>query len=290
MRLAPLLLLPLLAATPAPPPAPATPTAAPAPRTDGTRFRFVQKTESRTSRGPSSRELRGKVLLGADGRFRIDFEKGMGMVTDGAWMVSGDGGRTIDLVFPPDEARRRPKGTIARVDVAATMEAVGAAMKDMQGFAKFSASAPVVRVTRAPGTVTLLGLPARKTTVEISYRLDTTFQGATTSIRTRSVTDYWMTEALGDWALPMLDGRLGLRTGFPEIDRILEAEGRELRGLPLKMKGTTETTDSAGNTTNSDQTLMVLDLRREKKIDPSSFRLPDDYRTIDPVSLLTLTR
>ncbi len=255
---------------------------------NGVTFRFVQKMESTTPRGPTARELRGKTAL-RPGSFRIDFEKGLGLLQDGCWLVSTDGGKSLSLVLPPDPSKKRLRGSVARVDLEATVEAAGEAMKDMKGFMSFRATTPRIQVKVDPQPVFLLGLETRRTTIEVAYQLETSIQGVTRSMKISSTSDYWMTGAFGDAPLPLLDGRSALRTGYPDVDRILKAEAGSLKGLPLKMKSHSETTDPDGKTTSTESSLMVVDLKRVD-IPNDLFAVPESYRLIEPLSLLGLAR
>jgi len=252
----------------------------------GLTFRFVDKSESTTPHGPSAREIRGRVAID-HGRFRVDFERGLGLIQDGCWMISTDGGKTVSFVRPPDVEKGRAKGTIAQIDVDETLKAAGEVIEGMGGVVGFKTTNPKVVVNVDPMPVKILGYKARKTTLEISYSLVTNIQGITHTTKTRSVTDYWTTDVFGDLKIPLLDGRTSLRTGQEAVDKLLEAQAKALRGLPLKMKSRTDVTDSNGKTASTDASLQLIDVK-EVDVPEATYSLPDGYDTSRPLSVLAL--
>ena len=256
----------------------------------GMSFRFVQTMESETPNGTNLRQIRGKVTLAKD-RIRIDFDEAMGLLQDGTFVVSSDGGRTLALVRPPNPAKGRAKGAFARVDLDAVAEVAREAMSGKgSGLYKFEAREPKVTVTEDPAPVTLLGLPARKSTVDVSWALEASVQGVTSRTKTHTVADYWSTDAMPVPSLPLLGGVDLFRTGRKEVDEPVAQEGSKLRGVPLKILAKSEVraeTPRGARVTTTQSKYLASEVKKIE-VEPSKFEVPDGYRELDAVAALSL--
>lgn len=197
------------------------------------------------------------------------------LLTEGAYLLTSDGGRTVYLVDPDDK-------TIATFDPAKMLASMGSMFKAMGPMVKLSVSNPQVeKLAQEPGPE-MHGLATTHYRYRTTYDLEVRVMGMGQKSSNETVTDTWATTALGGAAgFDAYLRREPPRSGIDDLDRLIEAEvAKGITGVPLKTVTATVSKDQKGRETRSTTTMEVTSLRQET-IPAATFALPSGYERVE---------
>jgi len=201
-----------------------------------------------------------KMIVSAhiDGeRGRIEFQESTGnpILSEGTYLVTEDGARTIYLVNPEEK-------TYSAWDLDAMLRFAGSMMEGMGGLMKMEFSEPQVEKLLDEDGGIRQGLPVRHLRYRTTYTLNIKVLGMKRSTATETLQDLWVTDSLGDAALGAWLRDDPPTTGNEELDRLIRAEFEKAQGYPLKSETVTKNRDEKGKVTTSRTVMEVTELDR----------------------------
>ena len=231
-------------------------------------YEFVQKNTSADSVEPVS-DLTGRAVMDGQ-RLRIDFLGG-NLYPPGTYVVSTDGSRRLLFVDPTKE-------WFTEVNTASMATALGTSnirISNLKSSLETRDDRPVIA-----------GYPTDHSRLTITYDISVTVKAIPLKQHVRTEVDTWSTTQFPSAsAMSFLSG---LRTGNPDIDKLLDVETTRLQGFPLRQTVTTRAVaDVPGRSeikTPTSRTLvreMWVTSIREVPPDAALFTVPAGYRRAD---------
>lgn len=209
-------------------------------------------------------------------------EGGNGMMSEGTWLLTRDGGRTVTLVNPGAKSYRD-------LNLGGLTDRLGDMFKSLEGQADISFEQPQMKkVSEKPGPE-ILGYETTHTVFESSYEIKIDMQGSSQTIETSIRREQWTTDDIEAPPGGIWPGAGAATTGVQGLDAIIgqEAAGAS-RGFPLKSVIVTTTTVQ-GRTSTTQSTTRVTRLQ-ERDIPDTVFDVPDDYSPDETPGLEELIR
>jgi hypothetical protein len=196
------------------------------------------------------------------------------LFSEGAYLLTNDGGRTVLLVDPEQKS-------YTAFDPAQMVAAMGTMLKGMGAMVKMSVSNPQVeKLLEEPGGE-LLGRPTTHYRFRTTYDMEVRVMGMGQKSSNDTLTDTWATTTLADAGFGAYLRREPPRTGIEDLDRLVDAEmGKGIAGVPLKTVSVTVSKDARGRETRTTTTMEVTSLR-EEAVAPATFQLPAGYERVE---------
>jgi hypothetical protein len=185
----------------------------------------------------------GKAFLKEPAFFRIDFSESTNpLMGTGTSLVSKDG-QTLYLINPKEK-------TYSKFDLEEMLKAAGGMMQAMGGMMDIKIENPKATQKRGTQDATIAGFPASHYIVESSYamKVKVLFMKTNTQVTTRR--DLWYTEAFPIGVKDYFQVR-SIKSGFGELDKLIELETLKIPGVLLKSKSVSESKDEKGKMTKS---------------------------------------
>lgn len=179
----------------------------------GVKYEFIQRTQSDVENNPST-ELNGKAIIDGD-RSRVDFISSTNVYPPGAYVISTNGFRSLTFVDPV-------KQSYTEVNTGAVAAAIGTSNIKIENF-----KSDVQKMDDHPK---IAGTPTDHYHLTISYEMTVMFRAIPLKQSIRTEIDKWTTLAFGD----IRETFLAVRTGNPEIDKLIDIETNKIKGLPMK--------------------------------------------------------
>lgn len=232
-------------------------------------YEFVQKNTSGDTVDPIS-DLTARAVVDGE-RSRIDFLAG-NLYPPGTYVVSTDGSRRLTFVDPLKE-------WFTEVNTASVATSLGASnirISNLKSIMEARDDRPVIA-----------GYPTEHSRLTITYDISVTVKSIPLKQHVRTEVDTWATSQFE--AASATSFLSTLRTGNPEIDRLLEVQTTQLKGFPLRQTVTTRAVADLPPSrselkTPSTRTLvreMWVTSIREMAPDASLFVVPANYRRAD---------
>jgi len=238
-----------------------------APAAAGIHYRAVTRTEAENQK-PTTIETEAWI----EGESaKVAFTESANPVAPaGTYILTRDGGKTVVLVNPEEK-------TWAEWDLEAMLGAVGAVFQSMGPMLNFTISnVAVEKLAEEPGG-SMHGLPTTHYRYRTSYDMEMKVIGIRRANSVDQVQDVWSTDALTDVALGLWL-RKAPKTGFEDIDGLIEAEMSTVHGVPLKMESVSTMTGEKGKRSSVTRTSMeVTELERGVSVPPATFEIPAGY-------------
>jgi len=224
-----------------------------------------------TTTGTQERKLSGLVEVEGS-KFRMNVDKGDGMVfPDSSYVISTNGGHTLSVVDPAAK-------TYFEMPLDQLAGGVGAMMQQMGDKVKFTTSDPKVDVKDLGAGETIEGYATRKKSVDTSYDMNVEVMGQKMTISMSMATQSWVTDQLSmNFASFLQTGEL--RTGMPDIDKIIAAQAKGVTGFPLKQVANVHIQQN-GMDMNMTTTTNVSSIQK-KTIADSEFVVPAGFTKVD---------
>jgi hypothetical protein len=232
-------------------------------------YEFTQKNTTAASVEPVT-DLSARAIVDGD-KSRVDFLGGT-LYPPGTYVISSDASRRLTFVDPA-------KQWYTEFDTASVASALGTSNIRISNF-KSSLE------TRDDRPV-IAGHVTEHSRLSMRYDITVTVKGLPLMQHVETEVDTWATT---DFAAQHASTFLSsMRTGNPDIDRLLDVESLKLKGFPLRQ---TVTTRAVANLPPSRSELKVPATKtivremwvssiRETQADPSLFILPASYRRAD---------
>lgn len=228
-----------------------------------------------TTEGQKPLETRAEGWIEGD-KARIEFrDSGNPMMPAGDYLITTDGGTTVYLVDPEEK-------TYSEFDLEQLFASLGAVMESMGGMVDLEVSdLEVVKLAEETGP-TLHGYDTTHYRYRTSYTMTMRIMGMSRPNTVERTQDIWSTDALDDAAFSVWLQKTP-RTGFEDIDELIDAEMSKVDGVALKMEETSVTTGKKGrNQTRSTTSMEVTDLERGVGVPASHFEVPEGYTQTRP--------
>jgi uncharacterized protein DUF4412 len=232
----------------------------------------------------STNGLRNVTIAGTvavDGpRMRMDITSGDNLLfKDNSIVLSNDGGRTMTVIDPDTRTYFE-----MQLD-----QMIGAAMSSLRSnpMFKMSFENPTVAVKDEGVGEPIDGYRTRKSALEASYDIAIDAMGQKMSTHLDMRTESWTTDQLSAELVNFLQQR-GIRTGIPEIDKLIDAQSESVKGFPLKQVSTVKVNQGGQDVTMT--TVATVSNIEKKDIAASQFVMPAGYTKVDdPVSKMMKT-
>lgn len=184
------------------------------------------------------------------------------------WLVTRDGGETVNLVNPDDKSYSVLKMSELKDSMASSLNSLG-------GSAELSFRDPAKRKLVEEEGPDMLGYATVHTAYETSYEIEIKISGVTQKIEILTLQEYWTADAIDSGSVTWPGGG-SPAVGVPGLDAILdEQNAAPSSGFPLKSV-VVSTTKVQGHVST---TRVVTEVTRleERELDDSVFAIPQDY-------------
>lgn len=179
------------------------------------RYEFRQTTRTEAQSQPAS-SLVGRAVIEGE-MSRVDFISGYAHPV-GSYVISKDGFRSVAIVDPA-------KQTYTEVDTSNVASALGSSKIEITNLK--------TNVRKLADRPTIAGIPAEHWVLESSYDITVMFGTLPLRQTVQTTIDKWVTTSLGNVGASLISAD-SLRTGNPELDRIIELESTKIQGFPLR--------------------------------------------------------
>ncbi len=232
-------------------------------------YEFVQKNTSADTAEPVT-DLTARATIDGD-RSRIDFLSGS-LYPPGTYVVSTDGARRMLFVDPEKEWFTEVNTT----SVATALGSSNIRISNLKSTLETRDDRPVIA-----------GYTTDHSRLTISYDIAVTVKNMPIKQRVRTEIDTWATPHFPP--VSAMSFLSGLRTGNPEIDKLLDVETTRVKGFPLRQTVTTKAVADLPPTRSELKTPTTRTLVREMWVtsiretapDASLFAVPPHYRRAD---------
>lgn len=232
-------------------------------------YEFTQKNTTTANADPIS-DLSARAIIDGESS-RIDFLAGS-LYPPGTYVISTDGSRRLLFVDPRNE-------WFTEVNTAGVATALGSSNIRISNF-KSSLETKDDRPIIA-------GIPTEHTRLTLTYDITLTMKAMPLSQHVRTEIDTWSTPRFAPSSASSF--LTSMRTGNPDIDRLLDVEAMKIKGFPLRQTVTTRTVadlpprKSELNVPTAKTIIreMWVTSIREVAPDASVFLVPTTYRRAD---------
>lgn len=228
-----------------------------------------------TTDGPQGKQVMRTQAWVDGAKAKVVFtESDNPMFTEGAYLLTTDGGKTLYLVDPQQK-------TYMPFDLDRMVATAGAMMQSMGGMVKMSFSnQKVEKLLEEPGGQ-LLGRDTTHYRVRVSYDSEVRVMGMGQEAANETITDTWTTTSLADPGFSAWLRRDPPKTGIADLDALLAAEvAQGVTGVPLKTVSVTTTKDKKRGRTQTTTTTMEVTSLREGDVPAGSFEIPAGYEEV----------
>ncbi|HEX6098466.1 MAG TPA: hypothetical protein VF432_19275 [Thermoanaerobaculia bacterium] len=232
-------------------------------------YEFVQKNTSADPVEPVT-DLTARAVIDGD-RSRVDFVGG-NLYPPGTYVISTDGSRRLQFVDPTKQWYTEVNTT----SVATALGASNIRISNLKSSMETRDDRPVIA-----------GYPTEHSRLTITYDISVTMKSIALKQHVRTEVDTWTTSQFP--SATVMSFLSGLRTGNPEIDRLLEVESTRVTGFPLRQTVTTRAVADLPPSRSEIKTPTSRTIVREmwvtsiREVPPDSalFSIPPAYRRTD---------
>lgn len=231
--------------------------------------------------GKSPMTLAGTTMVEGS-NMRIEFTSGDNLLfKTGGVLISKNGGKNFLAVDPKEK-------TYYDFSLEDLLKGAGAALKTMGNLVQMSVTNQSVNVTELGAGEKIEGYATRKVRVNSSYDLSMKIMGMSTKSSVESTTESWVTNDVPIEYITFIQQK-GFKTGFEDLDKLIEAQTGNVKGFPLKQVVTTKNT--SGKQSDTSVVTTTVTNFREGKVAASKFEVPADYtKTDNPLDLSKLSK
>jgi hypothetical protein len=207
-----------------------------------------------------------------DAKARIDYLKSTAQsgVKRGSYLLTKDGGQTIYMVDAENKS-------YLKMDIDKLASKVGDFMNAAGAFVRIKFSNPKFKTVLNERGPKLFGLPTRHIKTETSYTVTAFVFGRRNVSKVARQEEMWVTTKLKDRGMQIWTQQRHIKTGNKDLDKMIEAETSRIKGVPLKIKAVTKTTQSNGKTETSTMVSEITALKMVR-VPAKTFEIPADYK------------
>ena len=227
----------------------------------------VTKTDGE-SRGQKS-EQTVRMKIDAD-KAKIEWVEGRNPSggKDG-YMLTPDGGKTVYMVNPSEK-------TYMKWDMEKMLQMAGGMMQAMKGFMDVKITEYKVEKALDESGPSILGYPTRHYKFVTHFTSETTVFGRKQTNASVNEQEMWSTTKFKDGGFAIFEKMAPQRTGFADVDKVIEAErAKGVKGVPLKV--ITTTNSGTAEKPRLSKTVMEVTELKEADVAASEFAIPKDY-------------
>lgn len=211
----------------------------------------------------------GTVFLKSPSYFRVEFkESGNPLISDESVIISKDL-KTIYLLNTKDK-------TYSELNFEELMQSIGGITGSILNL---EIENPKVEVKNGTENKTILGYPCKHIIMETSYDMKMKVLFIKSKQKVHYISECWVAPTfpliLKDWYQER-----SFKTGIPELDKLIEMETSEIKGMVLKIKRITETKNEKGEITKVYDESEITKIE-EKDFPLNYFEIPKDYKKIE---------
>lgn len=205
-------------------------------------------------------------------KVKIVFEdSGNPSMPAGSYLLSTDGGKTINLVNPADK-------TYGKFDLDTVLELLSAfqesGMLDIQ-----IENARLEELTAGPNK-TVAGVNAKHARYGMSYEMLLKVIGIKKRLSITSIQDVWYTDEVREAGMGLYLRRDLPKTGT-DLDELIALEASKVKGFPVETILTQTTTGKKGKQTTTTTHTLVSELLKGVSFPGETFVIPDDYTPVE---------
>ena len=209
----------------------------------------------------------GKAFLKEPAFFRIEFTESTNpMMGTGTYLISNDG-KTILLVDPKEK-------NYSKLD----MEQILKLTQSLGGMMEMKIENPKATQARGTQDMAVAGLPAKHYVMDTSYTMKVKVLFMKSSTQVSSHKDLWFTESFPVMVMDYFQSK-AVKTGFGELDKIIELERTKVPGVLVKSKTVSESKDDKGKVTKSTDEFEITSWEKAS-LGADLFQVPAGYKEV----------
>lgn len=230
--------------------------------------------------GKGGSELSGRAAV--DGKYvRLEIDKGDGLVfKDRSVVLSSDSGGTFKILDPT-------KKTYYVFSVDELLGGLGNVVKSLGGMFQMDIENQKVNLSDAGSGPKIEGYPTRRYVMTSTYDMHMKIMGMKSSTKVKSRAETWTTDQIGPEFMTFVQKK-NLATGIEDLDKLLKAQARGIKGFPLKQVTTMTNTASNGKSSTTVTTMTISGIQKES-IPAGRFAIPAGYKEVEAPVLLPKT-
>lgn len=224
-----------------------------------------QKT-STDSKDRASKSQDGTAVISVQGKcMRLDYEQtNDSNVKKGDYIVSNDG-ESFYMVSTKEKQYMKFDFAMAG---------------GMMSLMSMKISDPKSQMVSDEAGPKMLGYPTRHVKYTVSYTMEMSIMGMKTKNQIVQETESWVTTKIDASAFEAWSRSFAAKGGNKDMEELMKATMKNIKGVPLKNIVLTTTTDKNGKKTTSTTTSEVTEVK-EGSLPAKLFELPSDYKEID---------
>lgn len=233
---------------------------------------FAGMTYQFTSRSDSGQGSMAGAAAIEGQKMRLDLSEGDEVLfKDGSAMISTNGGESFYVLDTK-------KKEYYEINISELLSAAGAMLNSMGGMFKMSFQNHTVKVSEAGDGGTIEGYATKKFVSDSSYDLVMEVFGKKNTQKVTTHTESWITTDISEEYKTFVQQK-GIKTGFDELDRMIEKETAGMKGFPLKSVIKTTSTNAKGKSDTTTTTMTVTSIK-ESDVPDDRFELPAGYKKV----------
>lgn len=233
---------------------------------------FAGVTYEFSSRNDSGRGSIAGLAAVEGENMRLDLREGDEMFfKDGSIMISKNGGESFYVLDPKEKE-------YYEINLSELLSAAGAMLNSMGGMFKMSFENHEVTIKPAGPGGEIEGYPTTKYIGDSSYDLVMEVFGKKNTQSVATHTETWVTSDLDTRYITFVQQK-GFKTGFDELDEMLEKETAGVKGFPLKQ--VVRTTTTAKGKSKTQTTTMTISSIEETSVPEDRFVVPSGYERVE---------
>lgn len=220
----------------------------------------------------ANKQAEMSVLAKVDGeKARIQFvESGNPWMSEGAYLLTTDGGKTLQLVKPADK-------TYGEFELDSVMRMLGSLGE--AGIVSFEIENPRLETLEQGPGKTVAGMATKHARYRTTYDMRMKIMGFKKMQSVESTQDVWYSDDLRDPAMGVWLRKEPPRTNT-DLDKLIDLEVSKITGFPLETTDTMITTGKKGKQTTTTTRMRVEKLSRGVSFPASTWVIPDDYTPV----------
>lgn len=222
------------------------------------------------SSGPRDQSVTRGLVDGQNARMEFVEGKAAAGMDKGGYMLTRDGGQTIYMVNPAEKS-------YMKINPEQLAASAGQLMNAAKGFMNMKFSNPKVETMVDEKGPELIGLPTRHVKTKTAYTVETIVFGSSSVSQVTREDDMWLTVKMNDPGFNLWLKQRNLKTGNPDVDKLIELESAKIKGFPMKIVSVSRTRDAKGREESTSTTYEITAVKNTAA-QASAFAIPEGYK------------